>query len=65
MQGHTTRMGHRGVLTKHGPTGGGSSNSLQYSCLEDSMNSMKSQKNMILEDEPHRLEHVHYATGEE
>ena len=29
------------------------------------MNSMKNQKNMTLEDEPHRSEHAHYATGEE
>ena len=29
------------------------------------MNSMKRQKNMMLEDEPLRLEGVQYATGEE
>ena len=46
-------------------TGGGNGNSLQYSCLENSMNSMKRQKDMTLEDEPPRSEGVQYATGEE
>ena len=29
------------------------------------MNGMKRQKDMTLEDEPHRLEGIQYATGEE
>ena len=45
-------------------TGGGNGNSLQYSCLENSMNSMKRQKDMTLEDEPPRSEGLQYATGE-
>ena len=39
-------------------------NPLQYSCLENPMNNKKSQKDMISEDEPPRLEGVQYATGE-
>ena len=38
---------------------------LQYSCLENSMNSMKRQKDMILKDELPRSERAQYATGEE
>ena len=46
-------------------TGGGNGNPLQYSCLENPMNSMEKQKDMTPEDEPHRLVGVQYATGEE
>ena len=38
---------------------------LQYSCLENPMNSMKRQKNMTLKDELPRLVGAQYATGEE
>ena len=38
---------------------------LQYSCLENPMNSMKGQKDMILKDELPRLVSVQYATREE
>ena len=44
-------------------TGGGNGNPLQYSCLENSMNSMKRQKDMTLKDEPPRMEGVQYTTG--
>lgn len=43
-------------------TGGGSDNTLQYSCHK---NHMRRQKYMKLEDEPSWLEGVQYATGEE
>ena len=46
-------------------TGEGNGKPLQYSCLENPMNSMKRQKNMTLEDEPPRSEGVQYPTGEE
>ena len=46
-------------------TEGGNGESLQYSCLENPMNSMKRQKDMTPEDEPPMLEDVQYATGEE
>ena len=38
---------------------------LQYSCLENPMNSMKRQKDMTLKDELPRLVGAQYATGEE
>ena len=38
---------------------------LQYSCLENPMNSMKSQKDRTLKDELLRLADAQYATGEE
>ena len=38
---------------------------LQHSCLENPMNSMKSQKDMTLKEELPRLVGVRYATGEE
>ena len=37
---------------------------LQYSCLENSMNSMKKQKDVTLKDELPRLVGAQYATGE-
>ena len=43
-------------------TGEGNGKPLQYSCLENSMNSMKRQKDMTLKDEPSRFQ---YTTGEE
>ena len=38
---------------------------LQYSCLEDLMNSMKRQKDRTLKDELPRSVGAQYATGEE
>ena len=38
---------------------------LQYSCLENSMNSTKRQKDMTLKDELTRSVGAQYATGEE
>ena len=38
---------------------------LQYSCLENLMNSMKMQEDMTPEDEPHRLVGAQNDTGEE
>ena len=46
-------------------TGDGNGKLLQYSCLENPMNSMKRQKGMTLKDEFPRLVGVQYATGEE
>ena len=46
-------------------TGGGNGKPLQYACCENAIHSMKRQKDMTLEDEPHRLEGIQYATGEE
>ena len=46
-------------------TGEGKGKPLQYSSLENPMNSMKRQKDMPLKDEPLRLVGVQYATEEE
>ena len=45
-------------------TGEGNGKALQYSCLENTMNSMKRQKDMTLNDELPRS-FVHYDIGEE
>ena len=46
-------------------TGEGNGKPLQYSCLENPMNSMKRQKDIILKDELPRSISAQYATGEE
>ena len=46
-------------------TGEGNGKPLQYSCLENPMNSMKREKDMTLTDELPRLVGAQYATGEE
>ena len=46
-------------------TGEGNGKSLQYSCLENPMNSMKRQKDRTLKDELSRLVGVQYATGDQ
>ena len=46
-------------------TGESNGKPLQYSCLENPMNSIKRQKDMTLEDELPRLVGAQYATGEE
>ena len=46
-------------------TGEGNGKPLQYSCLENPMNSMKRQKDRTLKDELLRSVGVQYATGEE
>ena len=46
-------------------TGQGNGKPLQYSCLENLINSMGRQKDTKLEDERLRLEGVQYATREE
>ena len=45
--------------------GEGNSKSLQYSCLENPVNSMKRQKDITLEDELSRSVGAQRATGEE
>ena len=46
-------------------TGEGNDKLLQYSCLENTMNSMKRQKYRTLRDELPRSVGAQYATGEE
>ena len=45
--------------------GEGNGKSLQYSCLENPMNSMKRQKDRTLEDELPRSAGAQYATGDQ
>ena len=46
-------------------TGGGNHNPIQYSCLENPMNSMKRQKDRTLKDELPKLVGAQYATGDQ
>ena len=46
-------------------TGEGNGKPLQYSCLENPMNSMKRQKDGTLKDELPRLGGAQYATGDQ
>ena len=46
-------------------TGEGNDKPLQYSCLENPMNSMKRQKDRTLKDELSRLVGAQYATGDQ
>ena len=46
-------------------TGEGNGKPLQYSCLENPMNSIKRQKDRTLKDELLRLVGVQYATGDQ
>ena len=50
---------------KTGSAGEGNGKPLQYSCLENIMNSMKRQKDMTLKDEIPRSVGVQYATGDQ
>ena len=47
------------------PTGEGNVKPLQYSCLENPMNSMKRQNDRILKDELPRSVGARYATGDQ
>ena len=46
-------------------TGEGNDKPLQYSCLQNPMNSMKRQKGLTVKDELTRSVGAQYATGEE
>ena len=46
-------------------TGEGNVKSLQYSCLENTMNNIKKQKDRTLKDELSRSVGTQYATGDE
>ena len=47
------------------PTGEGNGKPLQYSCLENPMNSMKTQKDMTLKGEAPKVVGAQYATGDQ
>ena len=53
------------ISDKMWSTGGGNGKPLQYSCLENPMNSMKKQKDRTLKDEPTRLVGAQDTTGDQ
>ena len=53
------------ISDKMWSTGEDNGKPLQYSCLENTMNSMKRQKVMALNDELSRLVGAQYATGDQ
>ena len=65
MYGHTRWTGHGGEFWQNVVHWGRAEKPLQYSCLENPMNSMKRQKDRTLKDEPPRSVCVQYATGKE
>ena len=58
-------MGHGGEVSQNASTGEGNGKPLQYSCLENLINSMKSQKDRTLKDELPRSVGAQYATGDQ
>ena len=58
-------MGHGGSSVKTWSIGEGNGKPLQYSCLENLMNSMKRQKNRTLKDQLPRSVGAQYATGDQ
>ena len=58
-------MGHGGEFCKMWSTGEGNGKPLQYSRLENPMNSMKRQKDRTLKDELSRSVGAQYATGDQ
>ena len=63
--GHPRWMGHGESSDKMWSTGEGNGKPLQYSCLENPMNSMKRGKGMTLKDELPRWVGAQYATREQ
>ena len=58
-------MGHGESSDKTWSTGERNGKPLQYSCIENLMNSVKRQKDMILKDELPRSVSAQYVTGVE
>ena len=65
MWGHPRWMGHGGESDRMWSTGEGNGKPLQYSCLENPMNSMKWQKDRTLKDELPSSVDAQYATGDQ
>ena len=53
-----------GSSDKMWPAGEGTGKSLQYSCIENPINSMKRQKDLTVKGELSKLVGARYATGE-
>ena len=60
IQGHPIQMGHSGDFLQNMVTGGGNVKPCQYSCHKNSMNSMKIQEDMTLEDETPDEAEIYY-----
>ena len=65
MQGYQRQAVMVESSNKTWSTGRGNGKPLQYSCLENPMNSMKRQKDRTMKDELPRLVGAQYATEEE
>ena len=65
MKGHLRRTGCGNSSDKMCSTGEGDGKPLQYSCLENLMNSLKRQNERILKEELPRLVDAQYATGDQ
>ena len=63
--GHPRRAGHGGEVYRMWSTGEGNGKPLQYSCLENPMNSMTRQNDRILKEELPRSVGTQYATGDQ
>ena len=63
--GHPRRAGHGGRSDRMWSTGKGNGKPLQYSCLENAINSMKRQNNRILKEELSRSVGAQYATRDQ
>ena len=63
--GHPRQTGPSGEFWQNVVHWAGNGKPRRHSCLQNPVNSMKRQKDMILKDEPLRLEGATYATGEE
>ena len=58
-------MGHGGEVDRMWSTGEGNGKPLKYSCLENTINSMKRQNDRILKRELPGLVGTQYATGDQ
>ena len=63
--GYPRWAGHGGEVYRMWSTGEGNGKPLQYSCLENPMNSMKRQKDRTLKDELPTSVGTQYATGDQ
>ena len=63
--GHPRWVGHGGEDDRMWSIGEGNGKSLQYSCLENPMNSIKRQNDRILKEELPRSLGAQYATGDQ
>ena len=63
--GHPKWTGHCGEVDRMWSTGEGNGKPLQYSCLKNSMNSMKRQNDRTMKEELPRSVGAQYATGDQ